>query len=129
MSRAVRLAAALTVALVGLGCAGGTGRAGPPTASVVEGIVSDSTGEPIEGAQVFISDQTAGALSDERGAYRLDLPAPGAYVIHAVRSGFAADSLSVTIEDAPVRADFTLAEAPPCTGPCFDGLGNPIACC
>ena len=123
--------AALAVALVGLGCAGGPGRAAPPAAAaVVEGFVSDPAGDPIEGAQVFIAEETAGTLSDERGAYRIELPAPGSYLIKAVRTGFTRDSLTVTIAAQPtVRADFVLGEAPVCRGPCFDGLGNPIACC
>jgi hypothetical protein len=126
-----RLRAALVVALVGLGCAGSAGRAVPPTAAaVVEGFVSDPTGDPIEGAQVFIADETVGTLSDERGAYRIELPAPGSYLIKAVRSGFTRDSLTVTIAAQPiVRADFVLGEAPVCQGPCFDSFGNPITCC
>ena len=125
-----RLRAVLVVALVGLGCAGASGRAAPPATAVVEGFVSDPAGDPIEGAQVFIADETAGTLSDERGAYRIELPAPGSYLIKAVRTGFTRDSLTVTIAAQPiVRADFVLGEAPVCRGPCFDALGNPITCC
>jgi hypothetical protein len=114
--------------LVGLGCAGASGRAAAPAA--VEGFVSDPAGDPIEGAQVFSADEMAGTLSDERGAYRIELPAPGPYLIKAVRTGVTRDSLTVTIAAQPiVRADFVLEEAPVCRGPCSDALGNPIACC
>ena len=84
----------------------------------------------MRGAQLFIADETAGTLSDERGAYRIELPAPGSYLIKAVRTGFTRDSIAITIEQQPVvRADFELGEAPACLGPCFDRNGNPIACC
>jgi hypothetical protein len=121
----------VAAALLGLSCAGGTGVASPPDAiAVVEGLVLDLDSEPIEGAQVFTADETVGALTDERGAYRFELTVPGTYEIKAVRDGFTRDSVRVTL-DAPsrVRADFVLGEAPVCQGPCFDRLGNPIACC
>ena len=131
---------AVLATLIGLGalaCASNSGEAVPSrdpplagAAAVVEGFVLDLDGRPIEGAQVFVADESAGALTDERGAYRMELPLPGTYLIKAVRDGFTRDSVSVPI-DAPsrVRADFVLGEAPVCRGPCFDRLGNPIACC
>jgi hypothetical protein len=114
------------------GCAQG-GSVGDPAgeAAAVQGFVRDDAGEPIEGAQVFIADETAGALTDERGAYRIDLPPSATYLVKAVRVGFTRDSLRVPVgvEGSVTRADFVLVDSPVCQGQCFDDLENPIACC
>ena len=132
MTRVAR-SVALLGALLALSCAGGraaSARDAAPSAAVVEGFVTGPDGAPIEGAQVFTADQGAGALSDARGAYRIEIPAPGTYLIKAARTGFTRDSLSVAVAAQPVvRADFVLEEAPVCQGRCVDGLGNPITCC
>jgi hypothetical protein len=120
-----------------VGCAGGRAASGGAAAgsaavagALVEGLVTGPDGEPIEGAQVFTAGQEAGALTDARGAYRIAIPAAGAWLIVATRTGYTRDSLSVIVAAQPVvRADFVLEEAPVCQGRCVDGLGNPIACC
>ena len=117
---------ALLAALLAVGCAGGRAASAP---ALVEGSVTGPDGAPSEGAQVFTADQEAGARTDARGAYRIELPATGTYLIKAARTGFTRDSLDVIVAQPVVRADFVLREAPVCPDRCVDGLGNSIACC
>ena len=85
--------------LIALGCAGTSGEAPLRSGAFrVEGAVRDAAGQVIEDTQVFIADQSAGALTDERGRYHLDLPAPGSYLVKAVRVDFTRDSLTIDVQ-------------------------------
>ena len=129
-ARVGRGAVAPVALLIALGCAGGSGEASLTSGAFrVEGAVMDAAGQAIEDTQVFIADQSAGTLTDERGRYRLELPAPGSYLLKAVRVGFTRDSLTIEVAGPVTGVDFVLRSAPVCLGQCFDDLGNPIACC
>jgi iron complex outermembrane receptor protein len=66
---------------------------------IIQGIVTDSNGNPIEGADIiYRKDITRGARSDEKGYYRLELPSGTARIICRY-TDMKTDTSSVFIED------------------------------
>lgn len=66
---------------------------------VIEGVVKDPSGNPIEGADViYRKDITRGARTDEKGFYRLELPSGTARIVCRF-TDMKTDTSSVFIED------------------------------
>jgi len=66
---------------------------------VIQGIVTDPSGNPIEGADIiYRKDVTRGARTDEKGFYRLELPSGTARIICRF-TDMKTDTSSVLIED------------------------------
>jgi TonB-linked SusC/RagA family outer membrane protein len=78
----------------------------------VQGRVTDqATHAPIANAQVTIVGTTRGALTDEKGDYRIGSVAPGTIRVRAAIIGYAPLTQSVTVEPgAAATADFALAQ-------------------
>ncbi|XP_066602873.1 carboxypeptidase D-like [Prorops nasuta] len=79
----------------------------------VKGIVRDSDGQPVEGAQIVVEGINHNVTTTNRGEYwRLLLP--GIYSIHAAAWGYQpSESVRLTVEEGhPVIANFTLKTQP-----------------
>ncbi len=85
--------------------------AAPAWALRVSGRVTDRQGQPLEFATVAVPALKMGAVSDEQGAFELDLPA-GRALLEVSQIGYQRARLEIVVADglAPVRV--TLAEAP-----------------
>ncbi len=81
---------------------------------VVTGVVRDSTGRVLPGAEVFISQRTTGVRTDAAGRFRIDSVHRGDYWLYTRKMGFTATRHSITVEyDQPARhADIVLAQLP-----------------
>jgi hypothetical protein len=87
--------------------------------SVLEGIVKDAKGHPIEGADIRIETKNGGKLlttvkTDVRGRYILEGLPPGNYRVTLAVNGAVKTSINnTTIEsDAPTQLNFDLGAAP-----------------
>jgi TonB family protein len=69
-------------------------------AGMITGIVSDSSGLPISGAEVAIAGTGASAVTGEKGEYRIAGLKSGPAVVRARRLGFRPDSVSIQLGDA-----------------------------
>jgi outer membrane receptor protein involved in Fe transport len=78
----------------------------------VSGSVKDRTGAPVRGAEVALLDAQQVVLgtarSDERGAFVLSAPIPGAYLLRAEAPGLPTRRTPVTVGYAPVEVEVTL---------------------
>ncbi len=71
---------------------------------VVAGTITDVHGVPIAGAQISVRGLGTMAISDARGAFRLDRVPLGASVVRVRRLGFRADSVDVHVPASPDAA-------------------------
>ncbi len=81
------------------------------TGTVTGTVVSESTGVPMEGAQVTISGTSQSATVDENGRFTITGVAPGTYTVDVTLPGFLGSSAEVTVGDgttAPVTSEVTL---------------------
>ena len=77
---------------------------------VVAGTVADADGVPIAGAQVSVRGLGTMAISDARGAFRLEKVPVGSSVVRVRRLGFRPDSVDVHIAASPdASVSLTLA--------------------
>jgi len=85
--------------------------AAPAWAARVTGRVVDAAGHPVELANVRVTAQRAGAVTDAQGAFTLEL-APGPVTIEIAQIGYQAAHLDLVVADevAPIR--IVLREAP-----------------
>ncbi|WP_432155375.1 MULTISPECIES: MMPL family transporter [unclassified Streptomyces] len=86
--------------------------AGP--ASVVHGLVRDSSGAPVEGAAVTLMSpggrQLDRVTSLADGSYILSVPSPGGYLLAVTAPSYAPRARQVTVAEGPVVYDVELAE-------------------
>ncbi|MEP2447852.1 MAG: TonB-dependent receptor [Balneola sp.] len=76
----------------------------------VSGTVSDSNGELIVGAQVFLVGTTSGAITNEEGFYSFEALS-GNYMIRAAFVGYASSELEIEVmSDQTFTQNFTLTE-------------------
>lgn len=78
-------------------------------AGTVSGLVVDSAGSPISGAEVLVLGTGASVATGDHGEYRLSGLRAGLVVVKARRLGFRADSVVVQIGDGVVTANLRLA--------------------
>lgn len=64
--------------------------------SIIAGIVVDSAGLPVSGAEVSVSVIGATTISGDLGEFRISAPSSGSVVVRARRLGFRRDSVRVT---------------------------------
>lgn len=78
----------------------------PAAAVQVSGIVKDSAGAPVPDASVVLLSARQSVIgatrSDAGGAFTLDAPSSGSYVLQAERAGLAVRRQAVSVLDAPV---------------------------
>ena len=81
-----------------------------PSTSLVFGIVRDSSGAPLQGAEISVSETVMpSATSDDTGAYALRQMPVGRWRVIARRVGFRAAVAYVTVEaSSRIELDFTL---------------------
>lgn len=72
--------------------------------AVVSGVVTDSTGAPVYGAEVSLTGVTR-SFTDERGAFYFDGVSVGSAQLSVRRMGFAPRTISVTVTDANLRVE------------------------
>ncbi len=86
-----------------------------PAQQVITGIVRDSTGRVIPGAEVFISQRTSAVRTDAAGRFRIDSVHRGDYWLYTRKLGFTATRHSITVPfDQPVRfADIVMSHLSP----------------
>lgn len=73
----------------------------------LRGSVTTATGEPLEGASVFIADLNKGAVADGNGNYVITHVPEGTYLVQANFIGYKAAIQKVEVASTP-RADFSL---------------------
>lgn len=91
-ARKLRLVAGTTTFFLAAG-----GAAAQASGNVLSGIVRDSVGTPIAGAEVRIAGSGYTARTDERGEFRLPGLAAGQHAIHVRRLGFRPETTTVAI--------------------------------
>ena len=101
----VKIAAALCLALVA--------RTAPLCAQTVAGVVTDSSGAGIAGAEISLVGVDMRVRTDEAGRFRLSAP-PGLVTISARRLGFLPETRQVTLKESqvPTQVDLRLATVP-----------------
>src|SRR4029079_3189926 len=87
----VKIAAALCLALVA--------RTAPLCAQTVAGVVTDSSGAGIAGAEISLVGVDMRVRTDEAGRFRLSAP-PGLVTISARRLGFLPETRQVTLKES-----------------------------
>lgn len=81
--------------------------------AVVSGVVRDSTGAPLPGANVYLSGTQRGDATDARGAFEIPGVPPGAYRLVASMVGYAPEAEALTLDAGDtVRVAFVLRDAP-----------------
>ena len=77
---------------------------------VVTGLVTNSTGDPLPGANVSLAGLTTGSATDANGRYRFDAPA-GTYDLRAGFIGFAPQRVTIrVVAGQTTEQDFVLAD-------------------
>ncbi len=79
-------------------------------AQSISGNIKDQTGMPLGGVNVILDGTSKGAVTDFDGNYTIENVENGTYTLSATFLGYAKSSQSVTVEDADVTLDFTMAE-------------------
>ena len=105
-SAAIRLLAALALALV---APGALGAQDPAPTGRISGTVTNETGQPLEGAQVTVVATRSGAVTGADGRYTILGVAPGTAQLRAQRIGYAPLVQTVTVlAGQTATADFAL---------------------
>ena len=76
-------------------------------AQSIVGTVNDANNNPLVGANVVVEGTELGSVSDDTGAYVVDVD-PGNYTITATFIGYSSVTQEVTVGESNVNADFTL---------------------
>ncbi|HET6569017.1 MAG TPA: carboxypeptidase-like regulatory domain-containing protein [Rhodothermales bacterium] len=83
-----------------------------PTATLVGHITNAETGEPLQGAHVFIAVSMNGTVADAGGAYRLDAVPVGAHRLYVSMIGFESGSQDIVLREGGTHTfDFKLKPA------------------
>ena len=83
--------------------------AGPP--GVLAGVVRSDTGQPVEGARVYVRGRPDQATTDADGAFRLDLPA-GPHALSVLRNGYTTHNLDEVVVPPNDQTAVEIALAP-----------------
>ncbi|MFE3494476.1 MFS transporter [Streptomyces sp. NPDC059175] len=106
------VAAAVAGGAAGTGTIG-TAVAGERTGTSVHGVVRGSEGAPVGQAAVTLISPTGRQLgrsvAHPDGAYALDAPGPGSYVLIASADGYQPEATTVVVGDEPIAFDILLA--------------------
>ena len=92
----------LVLAISGLYCSSSL-------AQLLTGKITDTSGQPVQYATVFISELKEGTTSNTRGDYEIRLPA-GNYTVYFQSLGYEPVILSITMASDTLRRDITLNE-------------------
>ena len=74
-------------------------------------VVAESTGQPLIGATVSVTPDGAGAITDEQGRFRIEVP-PGTYTIEISFTGHATLTQQVVVGANPSDISLTLRDDP-----------------
>jgi outer membrane receptor protein involved in Fe transport len=81
----------------------------PALAATVTGVITDSTGAPVEGARVVLravaSGQQAETRTNDTGRYQLTAPTTGSYLLVVTRDGFAESANTLTVSQPDQTLD------------------------
>src|SRR5215204_6968126 len=78
-------------------------------AQTVKGTITDDEGQPLPGVSVTVKGSFLGAITDEKGTYRIYLKTPGTYTVQWQHVGFQpAEQTLTAAADAEVNASATL---------------------
>jgi TonB family protein len=78
---------------------------GAQVSGVVSGIVTDTTGAPVLGAEVIVAGTGLRSVTDERGVFHLGGVAAGSAALSIRRMGFAPSTISVTVSPESHRVE------------------------
>jgi len=82
------------------------------TTSTLGGQAKTSTGEPVPAATVKLQNTSYGAVTDQKGNFRINNVKPGKYVVHINAIGFKSQKKEVTLSAGQGAAvDFSLTES------------------
>jgi TonB family protein len=84
--------------------AGAIGSAQPPGRATIAGMVTDTTGVPIVGAEIILLGTSERVSTDERGNFRIVSVPTGAASLRVRRLGFRPESVAVTVAQVPDAA-------------------------
>jgi outer membrane receptor protein involved in Fe transport len=76
----------------------------------ISGTVTDNTGEPIPGANIFLMGSTSGATSDFDGNYSFTTDLTGSQTLQASYLGFTTIDMKVELNNIALVVDFVLQE-------------------
>ncbi len=77
---------------------------------IVSGIISDESGQVLEGANIFIENTFIGAISDKQGHYTLENISPGKKIIHVTYIGYESKKRIIELQ-GNLREDFILEQS------------------
>jgi Carboxypeptidase regulatory-like domain/TonB-dependent Receptor Plug Domain/Gram-negative bacterial TonB protein C-terminal len=102
-------AAAVCVVALAIDASPLAGQPGAVGTGGVKGVVRDSLGSAVEGAQIFVTGSAVRGETDPEGRFLLAKATAGAMMVHVRRIGFSPDSQEITVlAGANVDAQFTL---------------------
>lgn len=85
------------------------------TTGMIIGVISDSTGSPLDSASVITDPATVSVYSDDTGAYQIPDVQPGDYTVTASRRTYLPQSVDVTVTAGETStADISLAQSARC---------------
>lgn len=85
------------------------------TTGMIVGVISDSTGSPLDSAFMTTDPATASVYSDDTGAYQIPDVQPGEYTVTARKRTYIPRSTSVTVTAGEIStADITLEQSARC---------------
>lgn len=84
----------------------------PLGAGILNGVVGDTAGTPIDSVEVYIASLQLRALSGANGSFRFDKVKPGRYDVSARRFGYLPQVRRVTVGEAGGSTRFALVPAP-----------------
>ena len=76
----------------------------------VVGVVTDTEGEPLDGANVVVEDTDKGGVTDNSGKYTIDVGASGDYGVTASYIGYSSLTNTVALNDIVGTFNFTLED-------------------
>lgn len=76
----------------------------------IRGRVTDATGQPLARATILIDGSALNATSNDQGRYEIRGVSAGTYTVRVRLLGFVSQAARVTVADAAVEQNFTLAE-------------------
>lgn len=83
----------------------------PPLKGTISGFVTDgATGNPVAGANIFISDTKTGTITDKAGHYSISNIGEGDHLVEISHVGYTTQGVTVTVAGNTTK-DFVLSEA------------------
>ena len=77
----------------------------------ISGQVTDESGNPIEGVDVFIHETHVGVLTDVNGKFNIESVKKGHYHLHVTFAGYHAEQRDIDVTESVAGLQFVLEES------------------